>query len=449
MRLRQSYPEFVYRNFTLEQEKANLQIRYNFEISQLVQFQHYLTIPVSSFVEPTKIAQMVFLLGMVEALSYWKATCSPLFIIKAGRLTREQVIFFEHLLRAGLGEFFYKNQIDFRDPDFVRFVNKSQQEFIIPDAPKKASGDLLLVGGGKESALMLDLVNQLDTPKTVMHVNPTPAAQVMTDVAGIKNVIQIVRQIDPQLLKLNQEGFLNGHTPFSASLAFLGILVAQLYGLKNVIVGNEADAEEENLVYLGQNINHQYSKAGDFEKKFQRLIKHLNVPQYYFSLLRPLNELQIAYLFRKMPQYHKVFVSCNRKHGLTWCGECAKCVNSYLVLAAFLPKKDLTKIFMNDFVANPDNSQFLKQIVGLAGQKPFECVAAYSTAQAAVILLLNRHYPNQNLPIHLSEIRRFVDSKMTIFQARKLLENFWNQHHGLPDTYLDIVKKSYEQISDI
>ncbi|MBR4583896.1 MAG: hypothetical protein IKO34_08855, partial [Bacteroidales bacterium] len=57
------------------------------------------------------IERLVFNIGMIEALSYWKCVCSKNLIVEAGYLDEEQISFFKKLFYNGLGEFFYRNGI--------------------------------------------------------------------------------------------------------------------------------------------------------------------------------------------------------------------------------------------------------------------------------------------------------------------------------------------------
>ena len=73
---------------------------------------------------------------------------------------------------------------------------------------------------------------------------------------------------------------------------------------------NESSANEPSVV--GTDINHQYSKSFEFENDFRNYEKEfLKTNIEYFSLLRPLTELQIAMLFSKHKKYHDIFRSCN------------------------------------------------------------------------------------------------------------------------------------------
>ena len=80
----------------------------------------------------------------------------------------------------------------------------------------------------------------------------------------------------------------------------LTYLVAFLIGKKYVALSNEDSANESNIV--GEKINHQYSKSLEFENDFRWFTKnYLTDKIEYFSLLRPLNELQIMKIFTKYP----------------------------------------------------------------------------------------------------------------------------------------------------
>ena len=50
---------------------------------------------------------LVFNIGMIELISYWKATCSPTIVVKPYSLNEEQIKFWQKLYYNGLSEFFY------------------------------------------------------------------------------------------------------------------------------------------------------------------------------------------------------------------------------------------------------------------------------------------------------------------------------------------------------
>src|SRR5207237_7629594 len=131
-------------------------------------------------------------------------------------------------------------------------------------------------------------------------------------VSGAGSVINS-RVICPQAFGLHPGRFLNGHTPFSAYLAFLSVACLLLYGYSNVIVANERSSDEGNVRYRGKDINHQYSKSLRFERLFDEYLqKYLAAGGRYFSFVRPLYELQIGNLFSNQPAFFDLFKSCNR-----------------------------------------------------------------------------------------------------------------------------------------
>ena len=164
------------------------------------------------------------------------------------------------------------------------------------------------------------------------------------------HIIEIYRTIDKKLIELNSQGMINGHTPFSAMLAFTSYFVAYLLSKKYIALSNENSANESNVI--GEKVNHQYSKSFEFEKDFEEYSnKYLKAPVKYFSFLRPLNELQIAKIFSKHEKYHKTFKSCNvgsKEKEWKWCCNCAKCLFAYTILSPFLYKKKLVDIFGED-----------------------------------------------------------------------------------------------------
>ena len=103
------------------------------------------------------------------------------------------------------------------------------------------------------------------------------------------HVISAKRTLDSNMLELNRQGYLNGHTPFSALVAFSGIIAARMHGLTMVALSNESSANESTV--QGSTVNHQYSKSFKFEEDFHYYqTTYLKGSAYYFSMLRPLSE---------------------------------------------------------------------------------------------------------------------------------------------------------------
>ena len=316
--LRRKHPRLIYRDFEVKPVGKNLRISFNFLLEPDIVFTPEILIPapVNRDQESPRrggvtpgMKNLAFHLGLVEAVSYWKAACPPELIVEAGYLSPDQIAWWRDLFIHGLGEFFFRNQIDFTAPDFLTIVSKRKDQILTRPTHSKtraASGDLILVGGGKDSIVTLESLKNLSGRKAALVLNSWPNALAAVKLAGYPEPIVVDRKIDPRLLQLNKQGYLNGHTPFSAYLAFLGVLVAYLHGFKHVISSNELSAGEAGLIYKSMEINHQYSKSFAFEKLFREYCsKYLFTNQEgvnYFSFLRPLYELQIAKIFSRIVQ---------------------------------------------------------------------------------------------------------------------------------------------------
>ncbi len=379
--LRKKHPKFIYEGFDIIKNGKNLKITFDFLLEPNIKFNPVVIFPNISK-KPEGLENLVFNLGLVEMISYWKITCSPEIIVKAGKLTEQQIAFWKDLIKKGLGEFFYKNNLDFIIPDIISNGHSGGGR----SEKKSKKRNLILVGGGKDSAVTLEQIKKSGKEFNCLLLNPTEAAIKVSKFGGCKNPIIIKRIIDPKLLELNKQGYLNGHTPFSAYLAFLSTLAANLYDYKNIVVSNEISSNEGNMEYHGQIINHQYSKSFEFEEKFREYSKkYLSSDSYYYSFLREFNELEIARQFAVLTKYHKIFRSCNRgfKQGI-WCNQCSKCLFTYLMLYPFLDPQNL---FGKDLLSEESLAPIMKELLQLPGKfKPFECVGTKEEVEYAMLL---------------------------------------------------------------
>ncbi len=395
--LRERYPQFTYESFSYEGIDGDLALRFHFNIGSEIRFEPEIRIKSIAqaridSIDSRVLDGLVFHLGLIEMLSYWKATCSPEIVVKPGSMNAEQVAWWKDLLLRGMGEFFYVNGIDFRRPGFVEISVGSTAGEPPPYARPLSDRTLVMASGGKDSALTLQLIQEAGAEFNCLMLNPLPAASGLVAEAGCRSPIIVKRTIDPRLLDLNKRGFLNGHTPFSALLSFLGVTCAVLFNYGRVIVSNERSSNEGNVEFLGTQVNHQYSKTFDFEQRFRDYSrKYLASAVDYFSLLRPLYEIQIIRLIAGYPGLLPIFRSCNRNQlEGTWCGRCPKCISVFTLFYPFLPNSELIRTFGEDFFDRGDAIPVLRQLAGTAGHKPFECVGTHEETIAALYLGLQR-----------------------------------------------------------
>lgn len=430
--LRKKYPDFYFHSYCVSEEQDFYKIEYFFSIPTLAEFHPTMKIYKAQTVNDnlSYIDYLAYQIGLVELVSYWKCTCSPNVIIEAGNLTEEQKKWFLKLYYWGLGEFRYVNGIECEEENWLQIECLGKKE--IPEIKYRGVGNLVAIGGGKDSAVSLEILKEQDN--TCFMINPKEPGISCLEVAGYENYLKVERKIDPELLRLNQEDYLNGHTPFSALVAFVSYLCAYLTGRKYIVLSNEGSANEATV--LGTKINHQYSKTYEFENDFNEYAKkYLKADIHYFSMLRCLNELQIAMLFSHYKKYHTIFKSCNvgsKNIPWKWCCNCPKCLFVYIILSAFLTSSELEIIFGENMYDNKNLLPTFLELLGYAKTKPFECVGTYGEVRFAVSKAIEKkengfllsyyqeHYPLELVPDYTKA---------------------FNGQHDIPNSFLELVKE--------
>lgn len=441
--LRRQYPVFAYDGYDISRTCDGILLSFDFSFDGLCRFRPQTRIVtenldiINVFDSPAARA-IVFSLGLVEAVSYYKAVCSPVFEVRCGALTAEQKRWWKKLWYHGLGEFFYRNGIQTDAESFVEF--RCPEDVTLPECDFHKSGlHIVPIGGGKDSAVTLSLLQSERERIFGFTVNDQPARTDTLRAAGLPDnrMIRTYRTIDPELLRLNKEGFLNGHTPFSAIVAFLSLYCAYLIGAGEIVLSNESSANESNI--CGTDINHQYSKSYAFEQDFSNYIQYtLHMPVRYFSLLRPFNELQIAKQFAALPQFHGIFKSCNAgsKKNI-WCCNCAKCLFVYCILSPFLSEEKLIEIFGENLLDKPSLSVDFQGLCGLSPVKPFECIGTVREVRAALCRTIAQYRSaGKPLPCLLT----LCDGKFT---ADDPLNDF-NDSHNIPPEFQGFMKEMYD-----
>lgn len=454
--LRDKHPVIHYLKFDYSLSSNRLKINYQFLLEPNIVFRPKLSIsfpqPIGS-VSTDFLTNAVFHLGLVELISYYKAAAPKQIIIHPFHLPYKAVVFWRQLLLHGLSEYIYLNQLKPADITASKFKFRPTA----PSLPKPLtnhhfqSNQLLLpLGGGKDSAVALSLLdpdyhNQL----IPFFLNPIKPATDLANHFKIKKGIVALRTIDPQLLTLNRQGYLNGHTPFSAYLAFLTTITAALSGSKQIIVSNERSANQPATQLGNLPINHQYSKSYQFETNFRNYIDQFLISQLnYFSFLRPLYDLQIANLYAQRPQLLPITNSCNRYAKLgTWCRRCAKCLFVYLSLSAFLPSGKLISIFGSNLLDDSKFKPLYLQLIDPNRPGPLDCVGTSTESIAASQLAITLYrQQGQALPKLLTTFTHFhphLSQNQAI--AKKIMSAYSTQHH-LPRSLNTLLKSATQTL---
>ncbi|MCR4889120.1 MAG: hypothetical protein K5979_08105 [Ruminococcus sp.] len=405
-RFRSEAPVFAYKSFSVTETDTTIEIDYVFDIEGLAQFH-----PGWSFPRPEGMSvkgdavfeRLAFSLGMAEAVSYWKAACSPLMRVECGELDSQQISWWKKLYFLGLGEFFYVNGINTDVDSFMDIQCTGRFECTSDAERPELSGCLVPIGGGKDSALTLETLTQAGMKCRCYAINKRCSITGTVVTAGLDEsaLITAKRRFDRSLIELNNKGYLNGHTPFSSVVAFSAEITAYLNRLRYIVLSNEDSANESTVA--GKSVNHQYSKSFEFEQDFHEYEeKYLRTGIYYFSFLRPLSEFQIAKMFVSHRKYLPVFRSCNLGSKVSpdiWCGDCPKCLFVSLILSPFLSRSELAEIFGKDMINDTAMNDYFIELIGKSEHKPFECVGSIDEVNLAVTLAIRNAEKNgEELP---------------------------------------------------
>lgn len=333
------------------------------------------------------LKELLASLHIILGISYYKLYC-PKKVVLSYKLTADQAKFWTAIYQKGLGELAYREGLDPRK--LAQFPSQKVRKscFSLP----RQERSLLGIGGGKDSIVAGELLKGYGKKFDAVTIETQKSSTVVHDVIKTMDVNSVIlkRSLDPRVLDVH-EGAYNGHIPISAVFAFLGFFAAVLYDYRFVVVANEQSSNFGNLRYKGGMINHQWSKSTEFEELFQDYARQYLTPDIrFFSLLRPFYEIRIAEMFSKYRDYFKKFTSCNRSfriqknrsHAL-WCGACAKCVFVFILLSAFVSKKELLDIFGKNLYEESALLPVFKDVLGLGKTKPFDCVGTFEEAQVA------------------------------------------------------------------
>jgi hypothetical protein len=405
---------FRYEGFAVDAERGLLTCRYSLDGREFAERVSLAPGPGWDTTAARAAARLVYLFAGV---SYYKTAAPPVIDLGDIALTGRERAFLREFYLSGLGEYAYRNGLDLSDLRIESPAPPAPAAPVAPadtaPAPAPASQDLrplVPFGGGIDSIVTVEGVRQRTGDIALFVVNrPGDRFEAIEKPAAVSGltILRAEREIDAQLLRSQELGFLNGHVPVTGIISAIAVLAATLDDRNAVVMSNEWSASVPTLEYDGRPVNHQWSKSAAFEAGFRELLKadQAGLPDY-FSALRDRTELWVGEKFARLTQYHSTFRSCNRAFHIDtrrrldhWCGQCDKCCFIDLILAPFMPAEQLKAVFAADGGSgacdNPEPLENLElkpkfQTLLGAGTKPFECVGEVNECRAAVVLAANR-----------------------------------------------------------
>lgn len=442
----QKKSNFIFQSYTWDAPTGNATFHYKVEHKdEEFHFTETLTFPqpFSETYSEELVQKCLKTLHLALGVSYYKLFCPKTILIESFKLNQEQARFWETVYTKGLGEFFYQNKLDFRGLISFPFVEGVD---VSPVSVKMQDRALLGIGGGKDSIVAGELLKKHKKPFSAFVINDHPIRAETIEILGAQKIV-IKRIFDPLLFTLNKRtDAYNGHVPVSTHYACIGFMAAVLYDFNAVIVGNEHSASYGNTEYLGEEVNHQWSKSLEFEKMFQAYTAaFLTKDIVYFSLLRPYTELVITQIFSQYPQYFHAFSSCNKNFKITmegsdklWCGECPKCAFAFVMLSAFLPKQQLVSIFGQNLFEKESLLKTYKELLGVESIKPFDCVGTPDEVTVAFYLASRRKEYNDSSVMQYFETEILPGIMDMDSLQREVFEK--SNAHLIPEWYREVLR---------
>ncbi len=351
----------------------------------------------------------MFLAFVMIGASYYKAHPTPL-VHMPKPIDEWQANFFSKVFQEGLSQYAFENGLT-RD-NLAHF--KATATKVDGASAYRGDGILSLQSGGKDSLLVATLLLEANIDFTPWYVSsdkngahPAVIDEIFPQLIN-KNAGIVIRELDQVHLK--ETGGLNGHVPVTYINTALAIVQAVLNNQNIVLTSIGNEGTEPHAMIGDLPVNHQWSKTWEAEQLMAEYVKrYISEDIHVGSPIRKYSELRIAELFvnKCWQKYGYKFSSCNAANyqqgvnnvNLTWCGECAKCANTYLLFSPFLAPQVLQSLFHDvDLFRKPQLVDIFKGLLGIDGvMKPFECVGSVDELRFAYM------HRMKVPPIHVSQ----------------------------------------------
>ncbi|MDQ3337826.1 MAG: hypothetical protein M4D80_21915 [Myxococcota bacterium] len=284
----------------------------------------------------------------------------------------------------------------YEGPRFVDPIVPAANPGTVIDGPVEL---LAFGGGGKDSLVAAKLLERAGLPFATLGYSHSiygaaePQHALLDRVGTATSRVRAERQwivddlLDAPVARLRPalgvKYILAAETPASV---FAALPLALDRGYRALVVAHEHGANEPNLVWHGEPVNHQWGKGWEAEQLLDGYVRRALLSNVrYFSILQPVHDEVIFELLARDAALAPLTHSCNVAK--PWCARCAKCVYVWLQMAAHLPRAIVEATFGRG-VDVPENDRHFRELLGLGVHTPFECVGSVPEARLATTLAI-------------------------------------------------------------
>ena len=124
--------KFVFKGYESALGKDEILFHFGFTGEKNIDFTEKISFPpIQNNIPEVLMKSILNNLMLILGISYWKLYCPKEIIIESNFLTREQAEFWNTVYTKGLGEFFYKNKIDFKKASGILFLTGGKEIFSV------------------------------------------------------------------------------------------------------------------------------------------------------------------------------------------------------------------------------------------------------------------------------------------------------------------------------
>src|SRR5215469_13647391 len=227
-----SVNEFIFEHYRYDPTDASLSLHYRFDQGE--QFEERLVFdfpvrPLSGHAEEVldRIFRMVFLLSGV---SYYKPFVPEILRCEAFPLDQQTASFLRKFYEQGLGEFAWKNRITLNDRCQFLWEPLAPPAPLALELPRRTC---VPVGGGKDSIVTLECLKAGNEDLVLFSLGDAEPIAACVAAAELP-FFRVRRRLDPGVIRLNDQGALNGHVPITGILSSIVLACAVLAGFDTI-----------------------------------------------------------------------------------------------------------------------------------------------------------------------------------------------------------------------